>query len=337
MPLSSTAQLSQQRILVTGGAGFIGSHLAEALLNAGALVTVLDNFDSSYSRIEKELNLSACRNNALFTLVEGDIRDDKLVRNVLSELQPHAIVHLAARAGVRPSLENPALYADVNVRGTTILLEAARQTNVQNFVFASSSSVYGNSETMPLHETDRTDQQVSPYGATKKAGELLCHTYHHLYGVSISCLRFFTVYGPRQRPDLAIRKFVHLALQEKPVPVFGDGSSRRDYTHIRDILSGILGAIQRGATATPRFGIFNLGSSHPILLRDLLQDIEEFVGKPLRRETLPFQPGDVYQTYADPALAERELGFRHNVTFRDGLREFIEWMKTRELQSAPAK
>ncbi len=331
MPLPSSNRLSQQRIFVTGGAGFIGSHLAEALLDAGALVTVLDNFDSFYSRREKEQNLSACRNSSLFSLIEADIRDDKLVRDLLNEFQPHAIVHLAARAGVRPSLENPELYADVNIRGTMVMLEAARQTAVKNFVFASSSSVYGNSETMPLRESDRTDQPVSPYGATKKAGELLCHTYHHLYGMSISCLRFFTVYGPRQRPDLAIRKFVQLALQEKPIPVFGDGRTRRDYTHIRDIVAGILGAIHWGATATPRFGIFNLGSSRPIQMKELLRDIEEFVGKPLRRETLPFQPGDVFQTYADTTLAEQELGFRHDAPFRDGLREFVEWMKKREL------
>lgn len=322
--------LDNCRLLVTGGAGFIGSHLTEALLAHGAAVTVLDNFDPFYARGEKDDNLSGIRSHPRFELVEGDIRNAALIDQIMSNFRPEIVVHLAARAGVRPSLEQPEIYADVNVRGTTVLLEAARKAGVKNFVFASSSSVYGDSDSMPLRETDRTDQQISPYGATKKAGEGLCHTYHHLYGISVSCLRFFTIYGPRQRPDLAIRKFVHLALNNQEIPVYGDGSSRRDYTHISDILSGLLGAIAWGQQEPPRFGIFNLGSSSPVTMTELLKHIENLIGKPLRRQQLPFQPGDVYQTYADTTSAEKELGFKHEVTFENGLREFIEWMKLRE-------
>ena len=327
-------ELSNKRILVTGGAGFIGSHLCEALLRQNVSVTTLDNFDPSYPREEKERNLAICREHALFSLTEGDVRNGDLVRQVISDVQPEVIVHLAARAGVRPSLEHPDVYADVNVNGTTILLEAARQTGVRNVVFASSSSVYGNSKLMPLRETQPTDIQASPYGATKKAGELLCRTYHHLYGTSISCLRFFTVYGPRQRPDLAIRKFVHLALNDQEIPIYGDGTSSRDYTHIHDILTGILGAIRWGMDPKPKFGIFNLGSSHPIIMQNLLRGIEKCLGKRLRRKHLPAQAGDVYQTYADVTRAKQELGFRNETKFSDGLAEFIEWMKIYELEMA---
>ncbi len=315
------------RVLVTGGAGFIGSHLSEALLNLGAHVTVLDNFDPFYSRNLKAANLQAALGHPHFALLEGDIRDAAFVRQALTESKPGVVVHLAAKAGVRPSLEDPALYADVNVHGTAVMLEAARQAGVKNFVFASSSSVYGNRTEAPFREDACTDFPVSPYGATKKAGEALCYAHHQVYGMSISCLRFFTVYGPRQRPDLAIRKFVRLALTDAEIPLFGDGSTRRDYTHVRDILTGILGAIVWGFSDTPRYGIFNLGSSNPILLRELVALIEAEVGHPLRRKALPFQAGDVVQTYADTTKAERELGFRHDVPFRDGLREFIAWMR----------
>ena len=319
------------RVVVTGGAGFIGSHLCEALLSSGATVTALDNFDPYYPRAMKEENLSACQMLPGFSLIEGDIRDEASVNRLFDDFRPQVVVHLAAKAGVRPSLEDPALYADVNVRGTAILLEAARTHNVKNFVFASSSSVYGNRNTVPFKETDSTDHPISPYGATKKAGEVLCHTYHHVFGMNISCLRFFTVYGPRQRPDLAIRKFVKLALADEPIPVFGDGSSRRDYTHIRDILTGILGAIRWGQCPEPRYGIFNLGSSFPIELRELIALIGECLGHPVKTKSLPFQPGDVLQTFADTTLAERELAFRHEVDFKSGLREFVEWMKGNRL------
>jgi UDP-glucuronate 4-epimerase len=320
-------QYSGLRVLVTGGAGFIGSHLTEALIASGAHVCALDNFDLFYPRTEKERNLSNAAPSPQFTLAEGDIRDRAFVQETLRAFSPNLIVHLAARAGVRPSLEDPVLYSDVNLRGTTILLEEARKANVRNIVFASSSSVYGNSPSVPFRESDRTDSPVSPYGATKKAGEVLCHTFHSVYGMSIACLRFFTVYGPRQRPDLAIRKFVNLALLNQEIPMFGDGRTRRDYTHITDILSGILGAMRWVQSSAPRYGIFNLGSSNPIELRELVAMIEQELGAPVRKQLLPFQQGDVIQTFADSSLAQQELGFRHDIEFRDGLREFVAWMK----------
>jgi UDP-glucuronate 4-epimerase len=315
------------RVVITGGAGFIGSHLCEALLESGATVAAFDNFDPFYPRAAKEKNLALCLQNPRFSLVEGDIREARQIGSLFHDFRPQAVVHLAARAGVRPSIEDPAGYADVNVRGAANVLEAARLYEVSNFVFASSSSVYGNQSSVPFRETDRTDHPLSPYGATKKAGEVLCFIYHNLFGMSVSCLRFFTVYGPRQRPDLAIRKFVWLAMNGEEIPIYGDGSSRRDYTHIRDILTGILGAINWGTANPSRYGIFNLGSSHPVALADLIGMIEDLLGQPVARKYLPPQPGDVLQTYADTSLAETELAFEHRVEFRAGLSEFIEWMK----------
>jgi len=314
-------------IIVTGAAGFIGSHLTESLLQTGAQVTGLDNFDPFYPRSEKEQNLAGCLSNPRFRMLEGDIRDADFVRRAFASTSPQVLIHLAARAGVRPSLADPVGYADVNVRGTTVLLEAARFCDVRNVVFASSSSVYGIQSRLPFHETDKTDSPLSPYGATKKAGEVVCYAYHHLYELSVSCLRFFTVFGPRQRPDLAIRKFVDLVLRDEELPIYGDGTTQRDYTHVRDILTGILGAIRWGMSETPRFGVFNLGSSRPVVLRDLVDEIERLLERPVRRKHLPLQPGDMPATYADTHLAESELGFRHEVPFDDGLREFVEWMK----------
>jgi UDP-glucuronate 4-epimerase len=314
-------------IIVTGAAGFIGSHLTENLLRAGAQVTGLDNFDPFYPRSEKEQNLASCLPHPRFRMFEGDIRDADFVRRAFASTAPQVLVHLAARAGVRPSLADPVGYADVNVRGTTVLLEAARSCGVRNVVFASSSSVYGDQASLPFRESDNTDRPLSPYGATKKAGEAVCYAYHHLYELSVSCLRFFTVFGPRQRPDLAIRKFVQLALRDEELPIYGDGTTQRDYTHIRDILTGILGAIRWGMSDSPCFGVFNLGSSHPIVLRDLVDKIERLLERPVHRKHLPMQPGDMPATYADTHLAETELGFRHDVPFDDGLREFVDWMK----------
>lgn len=316
-----------KKTLITGAAGFIGSHLSEALVAAGHSVCGYDNFDPYYARSLKEANVSGVMSAASFRLVEGDIRDKQLLAETISNFQPDVVVHLAARAGVRPSLEQPELYAQVNIDATVSLFELCRAHGVKKIVFASSSSVYGDRNGGPFRESDNTDHPLSPYGSTKKAGEIIAHVYSHLYGFSIACLRFFTVYGPRQRPDLAIRKFVQRALNDEAIPVFGDGSSRRDYTHVDDIVRGICGAIEWTEQGDGRYGIFNLGSSSPIELRELLAGIEAGVGRPLKIERLPKQPGDVYQTFADTSLAERELGFRHDVKFSDGLRDFIEWMK----------
>lgn len=320
-----------KKILITGAAGFIGSHLTEALLSGGQTVCGYDSFDSYYPRALKEANLGVSRKSANFKLIEGDIRDKSALTAVIQSLKPDIVVHLAARAGVRPSLEQPELYAQVNIDATVSLFEICRTNGVKKIVFASSSSVYGDRDGGPFRESDNTDRPLSPYGSTKKAGEVIAHVYSHLYGFSIACLRFFTVYGPRQRPDLAIRKFVQKALNDEAIPVFGDGSSRRDYTHVSDIVRGVQGAIEWTEQADGKYGIFNLGSSSPIELKELLAGIEKGIGKPLKIERLPKQPGDVFQTFADTSLAERELGFRHDVKFSDGLEDFIKWMQAQAL------
>lgn len=318
---------TNKTVLVTGGVGFIGSHLCESLAAQGHKVIVFDNFDPYYDRSLKEQNAALLHKHGV-VIIEGDLRNSSAMTAAMSTYKPDTIIHLAARAGVRPSLEDPLTYVEVNLGGTIRLLELAREFGVRDIVFASSSSVYGFSTAPKFKETDNTDAPLSPYGATKKAGELLCHTYHHLYGMSFACLRFFTVYGPRQRPDLAIRKFVRLALDNQELPVFGDGQSSRDYTHIKDILTGIEGALDWVANDAPRFGIFNLGSSHPVVLNDMIDMIEEFVGKPVKRRHLPMQPGDVPRTFADSSKAETELGFTQSVSFRDGLYDFVGWMKS---------
>lgn len=320
-----------KKILLTGGAGFIGSHLTEALLAQGSFVCCYDNFDPYYPRQLKIQNLADCIKHPNFLLVEGDIRDRIKLSETISAHDFNAVVHLAARAGVRPSLAQPELYAEVNISATISLFELCRDAGIRKIVFASSSSVYGDRDGGAFRESDNTDKPLSPYGSTKKTGEIVAHVYSHLYGFSIACLRFFTVFGPRQRPDLAIRNFVRRALRGESIPVFGDGSSRRDYTHVSDIVGGVIGALSWVEHSEGRYGIFNLGSSSPIVLRDLLAEIEQGVGKPLVIERLPTQPGDVFQTFADTSLAEQELGFRHNVLFADGLKEFISWMRSNDL------
>jgi UDP-glucuronate 4-epimerase len=309
-------------VLITGGAGFIGSHLCEALLRLGHEVVALDNFDDFYSPSAKRHNLEALLKNARFSLIEGDIRDGQTVQRAVSA-DVEAVVHLAARAGVRPSIEQPILYEDVNVRGTLTLLEACRKRPGLRFVFGSSSSVYGNNARVPFSEEDRVDAPISPYAATKLAGELLCRTYHQLYGMSISCLRFFTVYGPRQRPDLAIHKFVRLIEAGRPIPVFGDGTTARDYTYIDDVISGLMGAIHR----CKDWHVYNLGGAHPITLNDLINHIEQATGRTATRQRHPAQAGDVERTAADIALAARDLGFRPTTDFATGLARFVRWFR----------
>jgi len=312
-------------IVVTGGAGFIGSHLCEALLATGRQVVAIDSFDDFYDPQVKRANVAACLHDDRFALAEGDIRDAGFVDDVLGARDIDAVVHLAARAGVRPSIENPLLYQDVNVRGTAVLLEAARQHHIERFVFASSSSVYGNNQKIPFSESDRVDFPISPYAATKKAGELLCHTYHHLFGIHVTCLRFFTVYGPRQRPDLAIHKFTRLIESGQPIPVFGDGGMMRDFTYIDDIIAGVIASLDR----CDGFHLYNLGESRPVRLRDLICEIEKALTKKAIIDRLPLQPGDVDRTYADVTLAQRDLGYEPTTTIDAGLRRFVAWYRSR--------
>lgn len=309
-----------QTILVTGAAGFIGSHLCERLLADGRRVVGLDSFDSFYDPKIKRANIAGCLTNSNFRLVEGDIRDADVVAGALKGCD--LVVHLAARAGVRPSIEDPLLYQDVNVRGTNIILETMRKLGMKKLVFASSSSVYGNNKKVPFSETDVVDNPISPYAATKKAGELICHAYHHLFGMDITCLRFFTVYGARQRPDLAIHKFAKLILAGKSIPVFGDGSMMRDHTYIDDIIAGVVAAIDHCGG----YKIYNLGESRPVSLSDLIAAIERAVGKKAIIERLPLQPGDVYQTYADVSRAKAELGYEPSTEIEAGLAMFAKWL-----------
>lgn len=308
-------------LLVTGGAGFIGSHLVERLLSEGHRVVALDNFDEFYDPALKRRNLTRAQQSPAFRLVEGDLRDEERLRNIFQEEKFEIVAHLAARAGVRPSLKNPILYAEVNIRGTINLLEACKNSGVRRFVFASSSSVYGNNPKIPFAEEDPVDNPISPYAATKKAGELICYTYHHLYGLDIACLRYFTVYGPRQRPEMAIHQFTRLIHQEKKISLFGDGSSRRDYTYIDDAIEGTRGALWR----EHGYEIYNIGESQTITLSQLIQSIEEKVGKKARVEYLPAQPGDVQRTFADIRKAGAKLGYQPKTGIQEGLTRFVRW------------
>ena len=317
---------TREAILVTGGAGFIGSHLVERLLALGYRVVALDNFDPFYSPDEKRRNLTAALTNPAFRLVEADCADPRQLEEGLADEPIDAIVHLAAKAGVRPSLNDPIGYARANVMATQTLLEFARQRGIQRFVFGSSSSVYGNRDAIPFSEDDPADRPVSPYAATKRAGEIICHTYAHLYGMRIIALRFFTVYGPRQRPDLAIRKFATLMLDGQPVPVFGDGSAERDYTWIEDIIDGVVAALERTGRVDPEFEIINLGESRTTSVRRLVDLIADALGVTPRIEFAPAQPGDVVRTCADVSKAARLLGYRPRVPVEEGIPRFVEWL-----------
>jgi UDP-glucuronate 4-epimerase len=312
-------------ILVTGGAGFIGSHLCERLLSEGSRVTCLDNFDSFYDPNIKIKNVERISKKFpdRFELVTGDIRNPEHLKGIFQKNQIDFVVHLAARAGVRPSIANPLLYQDVNIRGTTVLLEACKSAGTKNFIFASSSSVYGENQRVPFSETDLDIQPISPYGATKRAGELLCYSYHHLYGMNIACLRIFTAYGPRQRPEMAIHKFTHLIDQGEKIPIYGDGSSRRDYTYIDDLIEGILAVIRYHKG----FEIYNLGESQTTSLIELIKLIEGAFGKKANIEMSEPQPGDVSVTYADINKAMRMLNYQPKVKMEEGIRRFVEWYK----------
>ena len=310
-------------VLVTGGAGFIGSHTVEALLQRGHRVTVVDDFNDFYDPSVKRRNATVFSGQA--ELVEADIRDAARLKDVFARGHFETVIHLAARAGVRPSLAQPQLYTEVNVLGTQRVLEFARTFGVRKFIFASSSSVYGVNQKVPFCEDDPIFKPISPYAATKLAGEALCHVYHHLYGLDMVCLRFFTVYGPRQRPDLAIYKFTRAIAAGKPIELFGDGSARRDYTYIDDILQGIMACVDR----TFGFEIINLGESQTTSLLDLVALIERAVGQKAAVRMLPPQPGDVPVTFADITKARRLLSYNPQVKIEDGLPRFVEWFKGR--------
>lgn len=314
-------------ILVTGAAGFIGSHLTDRLLALGRDVVGLDSFDPFYAEEIKWTNLEGARGYAGFTLVRGDIRD----RDALDALPEgiDLVVHLAAKAGVRPSIEDPVGYTGVNLLGTSELLEWSGRRGIEAFVFASSSSVYGNNEKVPFAEADPVDHPISPYAATKKAGELLCHTASHLNGTAIACLRFFTVYGPRQRPDLAIRKFARLLRAGEEIPMFGDGSSSRDYTYVDDTVGGILGALEWVRANPGRYDVFNLGNDRTVTLTEMIATIAEEMGVEPCIRRLPMQPGDVDRTWADIGKARGALGYAPQVEFREGVKRFLEWFADR--------
>ncbi len=308
------------KILVTGGAGFIGSHLVEKLLTSGHDVAILDDFNDFYDPQIKRENIAAVSRDAAVHPV--DLRDSAAVRNLFHQKKFEAIAHLAARAGVRPSILHPQLYYDTNVNGTLHLLDAGRVTGVERFIFASSSSVYGISKTVPFSEDQHLTQTISPYAATKIAGEFLCSTFSHLYQMRVVALRYFTVYGPRQRPDLAIHQFTRKIYAGQPIDQFGDGSTRRDYTYIDDIIQGTMAALTYEG---PLFDIFNLGESETIQLKDLVAAIESTLGKKAKVNRLPEQPGDVPLTCADISKARKLLGYKPSSRLSDGLPRFIDW------------
>jgi UDP-glucuronate 4-epimerase len=311
-------------VLVTGAAGFIGSHLVDRLLERGESVVGLDCFDTFYDPGVKEANLAGARGHARFRELRGDIRDHDTLHALPTDID--TVVHLAARAGVRPSIRFPLLYESVNVQGTLSILEWMRERAISRLVFASSSSVYGNSCPVPFSEEARVLEPISPYAATKLSGELMCHVHHHLHGLSILALRLFTVYGPRQRPDLAIHRFARLMRAGEPIEMFGDGSSQRDYTYIDDILDGIGAAIERVRAGDHRYEVINLGGNRMIPLAEMVRVLGEELGVEPCVVTRPTQPGDVERTYANIDKASRLLGYQPLTPFREGIREFVRWL-----------
>ncbi len=310
----------EKTILITGAAGFIGSHAAQRLIEKGYRVVGVDNFSDFYDRSWKEMNLKSITGDKI-DVEEIDITNGDEIAKLVRLVRPWGIIHLAAMAGVRPSIEQPAYYAKVNVEGTTHLLQAAVKTGVQKFAFASSSSVYGNAQKVPFSEEDNVEEPISPYAATKRAGELVCYTFWHLYKLPIASLRFFTVYGPRQRPDLAIHKFTRLITAGKPVPFFGDGTTSRDYTFVDDTVSGIIASLEK----VEKFRIYNLGGSNPVSLNELIAELERAIGKKANLDRKPAQPGDVERTFADLTRSKSELGYEPKISLAEGLKRFVAW------------
>jgi len=318
-----------KNLLITGGAGFIGSHLVDHLLRTDVEhITVVDDFNDFYEPEIKHANVRPSLEDARYHLAEIDIRDRTGLERLFDRHTFDCIVHLAARAGVRPSLSEPQLYTETNINGTVNLLELARQHNVKQFVFGSSSSVYGINAKVPFSEDDPIRQPISPYAASKGAGELLCHAYAHLYGIRCVCLRFFTVYGPRQRPDLAIHKFARLISAGKAIPVFGDGTTRRDYTYVDDIIAGVIAAIKYDQTG---FEVFNLGESRTVELRELISLLERELDQHAIIDRQPLQAGDVPQTFADIQKARRLLGYNPQTQIEEGIHKFVEWFRMSDM------
>lgn len=313
-------------IIVTGGAGFIGSYLCEKLINLGFKISCIDNFDDFYSPEIKEDNIRGVINNNNFKLYRLDICNLDQLEKIFLKNDIGVVIHLAAKAGVRPSIKNPLLYQKVNVLGTMNLLECCRKYNIPKFIFASSSSVYGESKKIPFSEDDNVDYPVSPYAATKKAGELICYTYHSLYKISIFCFRFFTVYGPRQRPEMAIHKFTRQILNGEQIEIYGSGSSSRDYTYIDDVISGVVNSLDR----IKGFEIINLGNSNTIKLIDLVRLIETATGEKANLKFINRQPGDVFMTYADIRKARKMLKYFPETNINEGLAKFIRWYKEKK-------
>jgi UDP-glucuronate 4-epimerase len=315
------------KVLITGGAGFIGSHTTAALLNRGDQVACLDNFNDYYSPQRKRKNVAEFLDDIGYRLYEGDIRDGERLEEVFAKEKPDKVIHIAAMAGVRPSIQRPLLYEEVNVKGTLNMLEAACRHQVTNFLFASSSSVYGGQEKVPFSEDDPIARPISPYAATKAAGELLCHTYHHLYDLNVMCLRFFTVYGPKGRPDMAPYLFTKWVFEGAELTMFGNGTTSRDYTYIDDIVSGVVEALD----ADLGYEIINLGNSQTVVLRDFIALVEELVGKKAHIVQLPMQPGDVPHTCADVSKARRLLGYDPLTSFEEGMKHFVAWYRREAL------
>ena len=314
------------KILVTGGAGFIGSHLTERLLKEGYGVTCLDNFNDYYNPEIKRNNIRPFLSERNFKLVEADIRDKDALKRIFERSQFHTVIHLAAQPGVRLSLKKPSLYMDVNVKGTVNLLELSKDHRIKSFIFGSSSSVYGATKEIPFSEEGES-KPISPYGVSKRAGELLCSTYNHLYGIPITVLRFFTVYGPGQRPDMAIHKFTTLIEEGKEIRLYGTGKSQRDYTYVSDIVEGIMSVLNLNLNKAFDFQIFNLGNSEPIPLSHLVSLIEKNLNKPAKIQYLPEQPGDPSITCADISKSRRLLNYQPEVGIEEGIKRFVEWYK----------
>jgi UDP-glucuronate 4-epimerase len=325
-PIVFILLFSMPNVLITGGAGFIGSNLVDRLLQEGNwAITVVDDFNDFYSPDIKRRNVERHIQQPNYSLLEADIRDSEALARVFADSNFDVIVHLAARAGVRPSLSEPKLYVETNINGTLNLLELAREHGVKQFVFGSSSSVYGVNEKVPFAEDDPIFNPISPYAATKAAGELICHTYSHLYQIRCVCLRFFTVYGARQRPDLAIHKFSRMITEGKAIPVFGDGTTRRDYTYVDDIIQGVRASMDYSESI---YEVINLGESQTVELRELIALIENALGKKAVIDRQPMQPGDVPTTFADISKARRLLGYDPTTKIVDGIPKFVDWFKT---------